>query len=817
MMNTTMDRLHQDLVIALRRLRSTPGFTLAAILTLALGVGANTTIFSGVNALLFRPMQVDRQEELVTLDFVGNNEGIPLQSYPNYRDLRDRNDVLAGLVAYRPYLIGFSRTGETSSRVLVFEVSGNYFDVLGVKAARGRLIGAADDVTKNGHPVVVVSHSFWQQRLGSDPNAVGSTAKLNGLTYTIIGVAPAGFFGTELMLNPDVFVPIAMQARMEPGDDWMEERRSRNIFVLGRLKSGIAMARAEAGLDSVLAQLAREFPEANEGWHISLSRPGLFGALVRGPMVGFSAVLMSVAGMVLLAACVNIASQLLARAADRRKETAVRMALGAGRTDLIRQLLTESSILSIVGGVVGLLITVWLAQLYAAWRASTQLPIQDLRIDGNVMLFAAIASVVTGILSGIGPALRSTRSGVAASLKEESIIESLKGWHLRDALVIAQVGLSAVLLVGSVLVVRSLQNALNVKLGFEPRHAVVASFDMGFQGYDRATAKQFDERLIERVRSLPGIESAGLINGLPLTLAISNCYIYVEGKPALRDADTRMAARYWTSPGYLRAAQTRLIAGRDFDTSDETDRSRSVLVNQTFAQELFPGENPLGKRFRYCDRNSDPREIVGVVEDGKYRSLGESPLIAVFSPLAQYPGLQRNIIARSSLPESDVVGMVRRAVQELDPSMALFDAGSVTDILAYALLPARVTATALAAFGLLAVVLTATGVYGVMAYAVSRRVREIGIRMALGASPANVLRLVLGRAIMLITVGTVGGLLLALAAGRLFNPILYQVSATDPLTYILSIALLVTIAAIACIVPARRAIRVDPVNAIRAE
>jgi predicted permease len=379
-----------------------------------------------------------------------------------------------------------------------------------------------------------------------------------------------------------------------------------------------------------------------------------------------------------------------------------------------------------------------------------------------------------------------------------------------------QVALSALLLVASVLVVRSLQNAVTVRVGLETRHAAAAAFDLSLEGYDRVRARAFEQQLIERVRALPGIDSVGLINGLPLTLAISNCYIYVEGKPPLRDVEAPMAARYWSGPGYLRAAQTKLLAGRDFETRDDADGMPAVLVNETFARQLFPGENPLGKRFRYCGRDGELRQIIGVVEDGKYRSLGESPLPAVFSPLAQFPGLTATVVARSALPETEVAGMLRRVLMDMDPNLPV-DAGSMSDQLRLAMLPATVAATALGSFGVLAVVLAATGVYGVMAYAVSRRTREIGIRVALGACPMQVMRLVLRRAVMLISTGTVAGLALALAAGRFFAPILYGISARDPMTYALTILLMAGVAAGACYVPSRRAIKVDPVTALRAE
>ncbi len=813
-----MDRLRQDLIVSLRRLRQSPGFTTAAILTLALGIGANTTIFTAVNAVVFRPLPVERPNELVYLNLRSFRQEIPTQSYPNYRDFQDRNNVLSGLIGYRITPIGFSPPGGNNARIWGYEVTGNYFDVLGVGALRGRVLHPDDDRTRGGHPVAVLSYGFWQRQLAGDHDAVGKTVKLNGLNYTIVGVAPAGFFGTEAIITPDVWVPMAMQKQIEPGNNWMDSRSAENIFVLGRLKPGVTQARAEAALNSIATDLGREYPAANAGMKIVLSPPGLIGSYLRGTIRGFAAVLMTVAGLVLLIACVNLASLLLARASDRRKETAIRLALGAGRGHLIRQLLTESVVLAFAGGAAGLLVAVWLTDLFAAWRPPVEAPVfPALTLDARVILFAGLASLFTGVLFGLVPALQSVRASLAPALKNEAPVQRFRRFQLRDALVAAQVALSVVLLVVSVLVVRSLQHALNLHLGFEPRHAASVSFNLALQGYDETRGHEFQRRLIEKVRAVPGIEAAGIISGLPLTLIISNNEILVEGKPVTRAAETPFAAMYWISPGYLQAAQTKLLAGRDFEERDNGESRRVVIVNQAFARQMLPGENPLGRRFRYNASRNEWNEIVGVVEDGKYRSLGEPPTPAVFSPVSQFSGLAGTIVARSPRPEQEVVGLLRRAVLELDPALAVYEPGSLTEQLGLALFPARLAATVLGAFGVLAVLLAATGVYGIMAYAVSRRTREIGIRMALGAAPSQVLRVVMTRTAWLLAVGVAAGLGLALAAGRLFSLVLYGVSARDPVTYAFAIALMALVAFAACWVPARRAIAVDPVTALRTE
>ena len=813
-----MDRLKQDLILAFRRLRSSFGFTIAAIVTLALGIGANTTIFTAVNTVVFRSLPVDHPDQLFSVNTKTYKTEFPVQSFPNYRDTRDRStNVVAGLASYRIDPINFSRGGGDNSLAWGYLVTGNYFDLLGVAPLRGRLLHSSDDITRNGHPIAVITDAFWKRRFGGDPSAVGSRVKLNGLDYTIVGIAPPQFSGTEVIYTPEIFVPMAMEPQIEPGNNDLDVRDNLNYFVVGRLKQGVTMPQVEAVFDSIANDLAREYPNENAGMKLRLSPAGLFGEFLRGTIRTFAAVLMTVAGLVLLIACVNLASLLIARASDRRKDTAIRLALGASRSDLVRQLLAESIVLSLAGGAAGLLLAFWLASLFAAWRPPIDIPvIPALHIDLRVMLFTAAVSIFTGVLFGLAPALQSSRAQLAPALKNESVAERLRRFQIRDVLIAAQVAMSVVLLVGSVLVVRSLQNALTVPLGFDPRHVALVSYNLQLQGYDEARARQFQKRLLDNVRSMPGIESAALIDSLPLTLQWDNSGVLIEGKPIPRASDVPLAARHRVTLDYFRTARTRLIAGRVFDQNDRQESRHVAIVNEAFVHQLLPGENPIGRRFEH-GTNGPWREIIGVVEDGKYRSLSESPMLAVFEPMEQDYSPNNNLIARSSIPEEQLTAVLRRAVIDLDSSITIASQGSWTGQLGLALFPARIAATVLGAFGLLAIVLAATGVYGVTAYAVARRTREIGIRVALGAEPGEVIRVVVSHTAMLVGVGGAIGIALALASGRFVGQILYGVRETDPMTYAIAIIIMAAVAFAACWLPARRAIAVDPVTALRTE
>ncbi len=816
----SLERLARDLRYGWRTLRKSPLFATMAVLSLALGIGANATIFSVINAILLRPLPgVERGSELVSLnEKIASTNALPLVSYPDYRDFRDRNSVLTGLasIGFVPASIG--QKGN-SQRMWGFTVTGNYFQVMGVKPLAGRLLQPEDDQVRGGHPVLVLSYTGWQKRFGGDPNIVGAKVQVNGLDYTVLGIAPQGFFGTELFFVPDVFFSMAMQNQLQYGSGDLDRRSTRDKFAVGRLKPGITMAQAESALDAVGRQLAQEYPQEDGGMQVKLSPPGLAGAFLRSPIIDFVAAMFGVSCLVLLVACVNLASMLLARAADKRKETAIRLALGAGRGVLIRQLLTENLIVALLGGAAGGLLAVWITSALAAWHPPVDIPVVvSAPVDFRVFLFALVVATVTALLFGLLPALQATKTDLVPALKNQAATGRFRYWHLRDYMVAAQVCLSVLLLFCSVLVVKSLERSLDAPIGFEPRGVATVAFDLAMQGYDEPRGRAFQKRILDKVHQLPGIESAALADNIPLTLSVPWSPVYIEGKPVpKRASDVPQAYFFSVSPDYFHTMRTRLVSGREFDARDKLGSQRVAIVSSTFAARLLDGKNPLGCRFS-TSPTEKPLEIVGVVETGKYYHLNETPGLAFWTPLEIAYKPQATLVARTQMiPPESVVPSIRAAVREIDPSIALFATGSMEDQLSWTFFPARIAAIMLSAFGVLALVLAATGIYGVMAYAVSRRTREIGIRMAIGATQAQVLTSVARSAAILIGTGLVLGLGVALFAGRFLQEILYGVKPTDPLTFAIVFAIMLGVGAAATFIPARRATRIDPMQALRLE
>jgi predicted permease len=610
-----------------------------------------------------------------------------------------------------------------------------------------------------------------------------------------------------------------MQKELQGGSGDLDRRSSRGFFAVGRLKPGIAMAQAESALNGIGQHLAQEYPQDDGGMQIRLSPPGLAGAFLRDPIIGFVAAMFGVSCLVLLVACVNLASMLLARAGDKRKETAIRLALGAGRGVLIRQLLTENLMVALLGGAGGALLTVWIMSALAAWHPPVDIPmVVSAPVDIRVFLFALVVSTVTALLFGLLPAFQATKTDLVPALKNEAAAPRFRYWHLRDYMVAAQVCLSVLLLFCSVLVVKSLQRSLNAPIGFQPPGLATVSFDLNMQGYDEPRGREFQRRMLDKVRQLPGVESAALVDNIPLTLSVPWNAVYIEGKPVpKRAADVPDAYFFTVSPDYFRTMRTRLLSGREFDARDRQGAQRVAIVNSAFAAKLLDGSNPLGRRFS-TGPTEKPIEIVGVVETGKYYNLTEHASAAFWTPLEIGYSSKASLVARTRVtPPESVVPSIRRAVREIDPSIALFATGSMEDQLSWTFFAARTAAITLSAFGVLALVLSATGIYGVMAYAVSRRTREIGIRMAIGATQAQVLASVARSAATLIGTGLVLGLGMALAAGRLLERILYGVKPNDPLTFAIVFGIMLGVGAAATFLPARRATRIDPMQALRQE
>ena len=812
-----METLLQDLRYGARMLLKRPGFTLIAILSLALGMGANTAIFSLVNTALLMPPPVARPGEIVALNNGAANRMFPTFSYPNYRDFRDRNDVLSGLVAYRFAPLSVSHDG-VNERLWGYVVSGNYFEVLGVGAAVGRVISAEDDQTTGAHPVTVLSYKYWQSRFGGDANVLGKSLIVNGRGFTVIGVAPRGFYGTEVISAPEMWFPMAMQAQIEVGNDWLNERGVENVFLQGRLKPGVTREQAEAALNSIAAQLETEHPAINEGKRVRLAAPGLMGGTMRGAVLGFAGLLMAIVGLVLLLACTNLANLLLARVTERRKEIAVRLAMGASRWRLIRQLLTESVLLAVIGGALGLLMAFWLVDLAVALKPPVDVPLSvELRIDHRVLLFTLAISVATGVLFGMLPALEATKTDLVSALKDDATTDARRRSYLKGGLIVFQVALSLVLLVCGGLMLRGLSRAQMLDLGFVPQNAVEVAFDLRLQGYDRARAKEFQRLLLDRVRALPGVEAAGIADLVPVDLHFSSSPVFIEGRAIERRAAAPRALNSRITPGYFNAMGTRLVDGREFTERDDERSTPVAIVNETFARRFWPGENALGKRFSLGGADAPMMEIVGVARDGKYAGLAEDPRPFVYRPAWQSYSGSSNLIVRSRTEPERLLTTLRGEIAALDPQLPISSAKTMVEHLSFPLLPARLAAILLASFGLLALVLAAIGLYGVMSYTVSKRTREIGIRMALGAEPRDVMGMVLKNGMKLAGAGVVLGLAAAFALTRVLTSLLYGVSATDALTFTVVAMLLTGVALVACFVPARRATRVDPMVALRHE
>jgi putative ABC transport system permease protein len=814
-----MQRLIQDVRYGARMLLKRPGLTVIAVVTLALGIGANTAIFSLVNTALLRPMPVDRPEQLVSLNNASTTTGevFPTFSYPNYRDYRDRNEVLDGLLCYRFSPISLSNNG-VNERMWAYLVSGNYFDVLGVKPALGRFFTQDDDRAKGAHPVTVLTYNCWQKRFGGSQDVIGRDVIVNGRSFSIIGVAQRGFQGSEISYVPEMWFTMMMLSEIEPGDNYLEDRDSNNLFVQGRLKNGVTSSQAEASLRNLAAQLASEYPNANENKTVELSPPGLFGAFMRGPIVGFAGVLMAIVGLVLLLACTNLANLLLARATERRKEIAIRLAIGASRWRLIRQLLTESVLLAATGGVLGFLLAFWVVGVLTGLKPPIDIPLStELQIDYRVLLFTAAVSLLTGVLFGLLPALQATKPDLVPALKDETSIGGYRRAWLRNGLVVFQVSLSLLLLICAGLVLRSLQQAQLLNPGFVPHHAIEMSFDLNLQGYDGPRTREFKRTLLERARALPGVEYAGFSNFVPLTLNINSNGIYVEGAPQERGANIPSAMTSRASPGFVGALGVDLLQGRDFSEQPDEKRPREAVINETFAQRFWPGQNALGKRFNFGGPAEPWIEVVGVMRDGKYFSLSEEPTPFVYTSLRPENGSYLTMIVRTASEPQGVIAALRAEFQHLDANLPVYGVKTLTEHMALPLFPARVAAVLLGSFGLLALILAAIGIFGVMSYSVSQRTREIGIRMALGANARGILKLVLGHGLRLVVIGMAIGLICAFAGTRLMSALLYGVSATDSMTFILIALLLVSVALLACYLPARRATKVDPMVALRYE
>jgi macrolide transport system ATP-binding/permease protein len=812
-----MQTLLQDLRYGARMLLKIPGFTLIAVMTLALGIGANITIFSFVNALILRPVVgISEPERLIQIGRTSLNNPFDTLAYPDYIDYRDQNRTLAGIAVYNGIAYHLS-TGQEAERVKGALVSGNYFDVLGVRAARGRLLTPADAQSEGSQPVAVISAGLWRRRFAADLNVVGKTVNLNMHGHTIVGVAADDFAGTRIGEKVDVWVPVTLLGRAGMNPGLLSSRGSLWLAAFGRLKPGMTMEQAGADLAGIARRLEEANPQTNSGRGVAMAAGLGLWPEDREQVRRLNWILLGAVGIVMLIACANVAGLLLARAGARQKEIGIRLALGAGRLRVIRQLLTESLILASCGGLLGLLIASWLNDWLQAWLPESYLgtPLSvDLGLDTRVLCYAFAVALLTGVIFGLAPALQMSKLDLVSSLKGLSASEHRGGRvRLRSALVIAQVTLSLVLLVGAGLCIRTLSNAREINFGFDTEQVLTAKIDLGRQNYSQQQAQLFYQQLLDRARALPGVQQASVALNVPLDGSNYQTGIRLEGQPA---GSTLINVLYnVTSPNYLVTMGIPLLLGRDFSPQDQEQAPRVAIINETMALRFWPNESPIGKRFTMGGRQLV--EVIGLARDAKGHTPFDPSPVQLYLPLSQSYRAGMALHLRITGKPEQLIAAVQRTVRELDKNLPVYEVRTLSRQLDNALTPQRLTSMLIGGFGLLAMALAAIGLYGVVSYFVVQRTREIGIRLALGAQVRDVMRLVVKQGMVLALIGVSMGLIAAFAVTRFMTSLLFGVSPTDLLTYVVAAVLLVAVALLACWIPARRATRVDPMMALRAE
>ena len=808
----TLESIGADLRFAVRQLRRSPGFAVIAIATLTLAIGANAVVFGVLNALILRPLNVPQAESLFIIQ---HGSDIGSHSYPDYLDLRQRNRSFDDMAAWAISQAGLD-TGKDPSNVWEYETSGDYFDALRIQPYLGRFFHDSDEHGPNSAPYVVLSYAYWHSHFQDDRGVVGRVVRLNKHPITILGVAPPGFQGTVLFFASDIFVPIVNHEQLS-GEKILNARADHWMFELvGHLKPGVTPAQATADLNSVDSYLKRSYPKEEGNEPYTLARPGLHGDYLGRPMRAFLAALMLLSGLILLAACANLGSLFAARATDRSREVALRMALGSSRNRILRQLFTESVLLSLAAGVAGLVASILLLRRLGVWRPFPQFPLHvPVSPDASVYLLALVLALVSGVLFGIVPVRQILRANPYEIVKAGSAGAFGRRITVRDVLLVVQIAICVVLVTSSMVAVRGLMRSMHSNFGFEPRNAMLVDTDLRAAGYTGERVPAMQRRMIDAVQAIPGVDYVGSVQYPPLEIPGSwQSLVYTDTtedlSPSNAAADPSM---YNISPDYFRASGTSLLAGRAFSWHDDTNAPRVAVVNREFASKIL-GSVPdaVGRYFKL--RDGTRVRVVGLVEDGKYVNLTEDRQPAMFFPLLQSPASWTWLVVRSSRDPQQLAAAMRSVLRDIDPGMVLAIRPWSTE-LAGTLFPSRMATVSLGVLGAMGAMLSITGIFGMAAYSVSKRLRELGIRMALGAQRSEVLHAALGRALKLLAIGSAAGLVLGILAGRVLASIVYQATPRDPIVLVGVVLAMAALGLLATWIPAQRALSVNPLILLR--
>jgi predicted permease len=811
--------LLQDLRFALRQLRRAPGFAFTVVVILSLGIAANVIVFGVLQGLILRPLDVPNPDRVMELG--RNSQTYPIFSYPEIRDVRDNNTVFSSVAAFAIYNLGLEADG-VSRPVWAYEVSGQYFEVAAINPFLGRLLQRTDDVHPGASDAVVLSWPAWKNYFNADPSVIGRKVRINKQAYTVVGVTPEGFCGTEKFFQPDVFVPLANEGSIE-GVDTLEQRRNLKESSIVRIKDGVSLPQAQAELTAIADRLKKEYPAEEDGLVFRLVRPGFAGEFLGGPVNGFLIGVMVLAGIVLLAACANLGGLFALRTMDRKREIAIRIAIGSNRWGIFRQLLVEALLISILAGVCACGLA-WLTLTgLAGWHPPTAFPFRFLVLpQPSLILVTLLISVLAAILFGLLPLRQIFVTDPNEAIKSGGVHASTRrGWNLRDLLLTAQIALCCVTVTAAFVSLRGLAKAMNMDVGFNPIGAIRTEFDLGWAGYKPDTAAGFQKELLNRVSHLPGVQSAGYANDTPLSLEVSTSGIFSETTTDFKESNQiDNAYNYIVSPGYLSASGTPLLAGRDVTLADTPETPLVAVVNRQFAREVFRSEDVIG-RFYKNDAGKLFR-IIGLVADGKYLSLSEDPAPAAYFAISQRPATSTVLIVRIEPGVSDnaageIAATIRKVIRDLDPSVPIRDLGSWSSQLTLSLFPSQVATVALSLFGGFGLLLSITGTFSVASYTVAKRLRELSIRVALGAHGKHVLWTALGRMLILLGAGSIVGMLLGIAASQILSAVVYQASAQDP-SVLAAVGVTVLITGCLSVAgPVRRALLVDPARLLREE